>query len=153
MRRAALLLALMLAPLVARAEDRTVTRHYPVSALTVAGLEQEMQARGPKGFWAYTSWNVDWTADCQVSLTVNYTFPEHLRPDALSPALRARWEAMVAALIEHEQGHAALGDKARRAVEAAHCRRTEPIFARIGAEERSYDAKTRHGSRDGVTLR
>jgi predicted secreted Zn-dependent protease len=153
MRRAALLLVLMLAPFVARAEDRVVTRHYPVSALTAAGLEEEMQARGPKGFWAYTTWHVDWTPGCQVSLTVSYTFPEHLRPEAMPRALRLRWQAMLVALKQHEQGHAALGAKARRAVQAARCRNTGPIFARIAAEEREYDAKTRHGARDGVTLR
>ena len=153
MRRAALLLVLTLAPLVARAEDRVVTRHYPVSALTAAGLEEEMQARGPQGFWAYTTWNVDWTGACDVSLTVNYTLPEHLRPEAMTPELHARWQAMLAALVRHEQGHAALGEKARRAVRAAKCRDTGPIFARIAAEERAYDAQTRHGARDGVTLR
>jgi len=53
--------------------DLTVNRtYYDVSGRTGRALKQQMDKLGPNGFWAYTKWQVKWTAACRVSVIISY---------------------------------------------------------------------------------
>lgn len=146
------LLALGIGSALADPDVTEKTKTYSVSATTVDGLKREMKRRGPKGFWAYTTWRVNWTGSCAVRLKINYTMPKHSNPDAMSPELRRQWDAMVAALISHEREHGAHGLAAAREVEAAGCRNTKPIFRKYKKADRALDKRTLHGYKTGVVL-
>lgn len=131
-------------------EVRVVT--YGVDALTLTNLKKQMKDRGPNGFWAYTRWYVKWTRTCEVSLTIDYTYPQHIRSEALHPAVRKAWFDMMAALKAHEEQHGAHGIAAARDIVQADCKKARRIIQKWAAEDRRYDRRTRHGKTEGVIL-
>lgn len=123
---------------------------YPVEATTAEEILQQMQARGPNGFWAYTSWYVRWSADCDVRLQIDYTMPRHTAPHKLDELLRNDWEAMLMALGQHEEKHGAHGVGAARELVEASCRDGDAIVARWAEKDRILDLETDHGRSEGV---
>ncbi len=49
---------------------------YDVGGLTVAELRNQMDKKGPKGFWGYTSWRYFLAKQgCRVKVEIKYTLP------------------------------------------------------------------------------
>ena len=59
------LLVAMAAPVVAETtDDADITfNSYEVTGETLAEVQAAMGRDGPRGFWAYTTWSVTWTAN------------------------------------------------------------------------------------------
>ena len=155
--RHALLIVLWLglypAPSVAAPTITETTRYYLVSATTATDLKREMRAKGPKGFWGLTRWDIRWTADCQVTARIVYTLPRHRRPDALSPPLRRAFDTMVRNLAAHERLHGQNGRTAALEIDRAGCRGASAIIRKYNEADRTLDRLTRHGATQGVNLR
>lgn len=151
MLRAAALALLCVPSGPARAE--IVTLGYEVDAVTAAGLEAQMERRGPQGYWAYTTWRVEWTADCRVSWSAEIVLPRHGRPQAMPADLRRRWDRMLENLRRHEMEHAGFARQAAAAIGASGCRDGDAFLDRARAQDRQLDDQTDHGRTTGVTLR
>ena len=154
------------------------TSTYDITGSTAEALRAQMDALGPGGFDAYTSWFVRWTvpdmvsdAGCapgevKVSVLIVYNFP-HWDPPADAPAaLVDRWTAYTAALHNHEDGHKdiaiAAGQEVKRTLDAL------PAFPACDAlqqaantagnrildqhlqREAEYDRSTDHGATQGA---
>jgi predicted secreted Zn-dependent protease len=151
------LLASQIAPAIAQADiydeaEITVTR-YPVTGASLAEVQDQMNADGPQGFWAHTSWKVVWTADCETTVTAEIILPE-LQDDAdLTEDEAAEFDRMSAALLDHELGHVRIGvDYAEAASDAACPTDTHALDADFAARELNYDAETDHGRTQGAYL-
>lgn len=125
---------------------------YPVEGTTAGEILRQMQERGPNGFWAYTSWYVRWSADCEVRLQIDYTMPRHTAPHTLDEPLRNDWEAMLKALGQHEEKHGAHGVGAARELFETSCRDGDDIIARWAEQDRILDRETQHGRTEGVVF-
>ena len=123
---------------------------YEVDETTREGILQQMQDDGPNGYWAYTEWYVRWTAECEVSVEIVYTMPEHSDPDAMDGDLSDNWDAMLEALQEHEEQHGQHGMNAAAEVEAADCRNGVQIIDEWGQEDVNFDEESDHGALEGV---
>ena len=128
-------------------------RPYPVDATTIAGLRRQMNTRGPVGFWAYTRGHVVWRGHCEVTVRIRYTMPQHTNPNAMPPQVRAKWNAMLSAMRRHEERHGQHSINAAREIRQAGCRNGLAILRKWRAQDRAYDARTRHGKSEGVALR
>lgn len=148
----ALALGLSIAPVFAAPKVSETTRTYGVSATSVRGLLNEMNARGPRGYWAYTSWNVRWSGSCAVEVKVTYTLPKHTNPRAMPADLQREWARMLKALTAHERLHGAHGIKAGREIDQARCRNPQAIIRKYNRADLRLDRETRHGRTQGVTL-
>lgn len=148
------LIAGLLVPACLQAGPRieVVEKTYGVDATTSSGLVDQMHARGPRGYWAYTSWYVEWTGDCQVTAKIVFTMPEHRNAEALDTGLRDGWTAMIAALRAHEEQHAAHGRKAANEIARDHCRNGHAIIDKWAREDVLLDARSNHGMKEGVVL-
>ncbi len=126
---------------------------YGVSGGSLAEVQDQMQADGPEGFWAYTTWDATWTGDCETTVTAQITMPE-LSDDAdLTDAQIDEFDRMNAALLDHELGHVQIGLDFADAVAAADCPvNTDDILAEYVQAGIDYDAETEHGLHQGVTL-
>lgn len=154
---------------------KRVEDSYDISGATGAELEAAMDKAGPKGNWAYTTWITSWsydndekpescgTANVRLSLRINMTLPKWAPgPDASDPR-RKSWEAMLAALKAHEEGHAnngmraanAMIDALRRIPPQKTCAELEPAVNELlqnwlkayRKADKAYDRETRHGSK------
>lgn len=173
-----------LPPAFAEPEVFVQKSRYPVSGQTAALIRQSLDRNTPvrlggKPFDAYTKWNIDWqlrwTFDgdgtCRMTAVfttvhIRHTLPQLENADDLPTHLSDRWEGYLRALIEHEDGHAALGVDAAREIEQqlsqmgqrSSCGRLESdanamareIIARYALREAQYDAATNYGERDGA---
>jgi predicted secreted Zn-dependent protease len=105
---------------------------YDVTGANATELSQAMQKEGPRNFWAYTNWAISWShtteadstgvcklKDSLVSVNVKLTLPRWANAPDPSDARRQSWDAMIAALRKHEQGHANNGIRAANAVSKA----------------------------------
>ncbi len=126
---------------------------YAVAGTTARALRRAMRETGPKGYWAYTRWRVRWSSDCEVRLTISYTFPELADRAAVPLPLRQNWDAMLVALKAHEQRHGDHGRQAAAEILAAGCKGAKAIIRRWSREDGRLDARTRHGRTEGVLLR
>lgn len=129
------------------------THFYDITGSTAGELQDAMARKGPHGYWAYTTWYVHWSADCEISVTIDYTMPRWLGHDAVPAALRDAWDRMMKNLWTHERGHAEHGFKAAGEIEASHCA-GDPhrITDKWAEEDKVFDEKTDHGARQGVRL-
>lgn len=125
---------------------------YRVDATTANQILAQMNQRGPNGYWAYTSWYVRWTGNCQVSVEINYTMPKHVNEAALPANLRARWEAMVNALVAHERKHGQHGINAANEIAAAGCKNGDAIIRKWANADKVLDQRTTHGKTEGVVF-
>lgn len=132
--------------------DITVTT-YQVAGNTLAEIERSMAERGPNGFWAYTTWNVNWTGGCALTVKAEIIMPE-LGPDTnLSASDIAEFARMTEALYAHEMLHVENGVAAADEVESQGCPTdTSDIFATYNQADIDLDAETDHGFTQGVYL-
>lgn len=139
----------------AAAEPRVTvkTDHYYIQGKTAAQLKDLMKRRGPKGFWAYTSWYVRWSGNCAVSLEIRHTYPRWTDRSSAPAGMQHRWDHMIANLTLHEEGHGQIGLEAAREIERSGCK-GDPmdIIGKWVRHEKRYDKKTRHGMTQGVVL-
>lgn len=149
---AGLLLAVAAPALAAEPVVTVNTVYYEVSGRTGADLKREMKRKGPHGFWAYTRWYVRWTAGCEVSLEINYTFPKLAKRKKVPLTVRSNWDSMLRKLTAHEENHGGHGISAAREVAEKRCRNAHAIVKQWAAEDKIYDSKTRHGLAEGVRL-
>ncbi len=147
------LAALGLGPALADPRVAIDRQYYDVDATTIDGLLQQMAARGPNGFWGYTSWYVRWSGSCRLSVDIDMTLPRHVRPDSLPDRVRQRWDRMLIALTIHEDQHARFGIGAAQEIEKAGCNGAYDILDKWIEAEKDFDRRTQHGRRDGVVLR
>ncbi len=126
---------------------------YEVGGDTLPDIQAAMNAQGPYGFPAYTTWYVNWTAECEVTVTASITLPD-LGPDAdLSPQDEATFRTMLENLEDHEYNHVEFGIAYAEEVKAMGCRGdTASLLQEYLAEERQYDADTEHGRTEGAWL-
>jgi predicted secreted Zn-dependent protease len=128
------------------------TKTYPVSATTSAGLQAEMRKRGPRGFWAYTRWDIRWSKDCVVDVQITYTLPRHSNPGDLPVPIARSWRSMRAALKAHEEEHGSHGIAAAREISQANCVEAKSIIRKYNLADLRLDRLTRHGQTQGVRL-
>ena len=76
--------------------------HYAISGNNLSDLRQEMAQNGPKGFWGYTRWWINWSGSCKVNLEIRITLPKLSASAALTPSEERIWNTMVDALYRHE---------------------------------------------------
>lgn len=148
-------LALLATPALAQddiAVDVTY-QSYEVGGDDLYEIQAAMNAEGPYGFPAYTTWNVKWTAACEISVTATIVLPD-LGPDAdLSEEEEATFHIMLENLEEHENNHVEFGIGFARDVQGMGCRGdTASVHQEWLAEERNYDADTEHGRTEGAWL-
>jgi len=145
---AALLFA---APAAADPKVTVTTSYYTVDGNSVDELRDQMNRNGLKGFWAYTSWYVSWSAACHVSLRIVYTLPRWRSRDVAPAELRTKWDKFLASLITHERGHGTHGRNAASEIDHSRCA-TNPgnIIRRWANQDRTYDITTRHGRTQGA---
>ncbi|MGB8814025.1 MAG: DUF922 domain-containing protein [Paracoccaceae bacterium] len=132
--------------------DITVTT-YTVDGETLGDIETQMTAEGPQGFWAYTTWTVNWNDACETTVNAAITLPELAEDTALSDADAEEFARMRAALEAHELQHVEIGLAYAAETEAQGCPTAfEPILDTFLADERAFDAETEHGRTQGVYL-
>ena len=169
---------------IAEANDVSVV-YYDISARTGTQLVHEMEAKGPVGpdgkrYPAYTRWHVAWDyqyrsgpgackiTDFTAKLEGTMTLPRWIDSESAPKSLVRSWQAMVAALRIHENGHYAHGIEAAREIgalpdsirPAADCAtlekqingRAQAIMDKYAALDAEYDRETRHGQTQGAIL-
>jgi predicted secreted Zn-dependent protease len=154
------------------------TDYYSIAGLTADELRAQMDQYGPGEYDAYTGWNVRWlyfrstvsggcaTGPLTVSVEVTFTLPLWNAPAEAPQALVDRWNAYLAALQLHEDGHKAIGievgnevlralqdfsaypscDELDRAVSAT----AEHVLNEYRRREEIYDQTTDHGATQGA---
>jgi len=137
----------------AQPKTKIVEKFYAVSGKTGRDLKTQMKRKGPNGYWAYTKWYVEWTADCKVSLAITYTMPKLANRAQVPQPVRDRWDKMVVALKKHEEGHGKNAKSAAVEIAAAKCANTDSIIKKWNRADVQYDAKTDHGFTEGVVLK
>ena len=125
---------------------------YRIHGTTAKQILAQMKQHGPNGYWAYTDWYVRWTGSCRVSVEIDYKVPKHTNEAALPANLRARWKAMVAALVKHEHEHGQHGINAANEIAAAGCLNGDAIIKKWANEDTRLDKRTRHGKKEGVVF-
>lgn len=123
---------------------------YPIDGTSATEILQQMETRGPEGYWAYAEWYVRWNAACEVRLRIEYMMPRHVNPALMDEPLRLSWERMIEALGRHEEQHGAHGVGAAEELVAKDCRDGNAIIARWSEKDRIYDRETDHGRFEGV---
>jgi predicted secreted Zn-dependent protease len=137
----------------AKPKIKVVNKTYSVNATTAQDLIQQMDARGPKGFWAYTDWYVKWTGGCDLSVSITYTMPKHKNEAKLDPELRKSWQSFVTALRKHEELHGAHGIQAAQEIEKSKCADGDSVIRKWSEQDKVLDQRTDHGKKDGVVLK
>ena len=176
---------LSFSPLTVRGQDTVVwtTNSYPVTGSTLGEIHQSLrQARVTRNNtkWdALTEWNISWrfsltnaAGACSVGTSaiktsITLTLPRWTAPTNATPATRDEWRRYVAALAQHELGHAQLAQLAAAGVRK---KMSEPpdlscaeLKSRLNADcntvvenfkkrDQEYDERTRHGETQGAAL-
>jgi predicted secreted Zn-dependent protease len=157
LRLAAHLLALALLASPALAQDEITAEitygSYELDGDSLPALQAEMNLEGPYGYPAYTTWYVNWTAACEISVTATIILPD-LGPGAdLTAADEAAFREMLGNLEDHEENHVDFALGFAREVQAMGCRGdTAAVHQEWLAEERQYDTTTEHGRTEGAWL-
>lgn len=149
---------------------------YDVTGANAAELSQAMQKDGPRNFWAYTNWFINWShtteaestgvcklKDSLVSVTTKLTLPRWANAPDPDDARRRSWDAMIAALRKHEQGHVNNGVRAANAISSAilavpaqtSCDALDGVIDSTSKEivkayrkaDKDYDRVTNHGDK------
>ncbi|MFT4716496.1 MAG: putative secreted Zn-dependent protease [Paracoccaceae bacterium] len=149
-----MLFAVLLFTPIAQAEPeiKVVINYYDVSGTSGRELKYQMKKLGPKGFWAYARWNVRWSSDCDLSVLITYTYPRLKNPSEVPTGVQINWQLMMEKLVLHEEGHGQHGINAATEIEQAGCKGSVKIVKRWAAQDKSYDAETRHGRTQGIYL-
>ncbi|MFY9209767.1 MAG: DUF922 domain-containing protein [Aestuariivita sp.] len=126
--------------------------HYAISGNNLSDLRQEMAQNGPKGFWGYTRWWINWSGSCKVNLEIRITLPKLSASAALTPSEERIWNTMVDALYRHEQMHAEHGRRAAEEIHPTNCSNPRKVVRKWAERDAALDQQTRHGATQGVTL-
>ena len=131
--------------------ESTIT--YDVDGETVEDIRAAMTANSPESYWGYTKWYVSWTAQCEVSVKITYTFPNWTDHDDADEELQQYWDTFIANLELHEQGHGNNGRSAGAEIEATGCVE-DPygIIEKWGGQDKVYDDETEHGTTQGAVF-
>ena len=153
--RLALALCALATPALAQSEIEVDVTYgsYELDGDTLRDLWVEMQNEGPNGFAAYTTWYVNWTGACEITVTGSIVLPD-LGPDAdLTPEDEAAFRTMLENLEAHEYNHIEFGIGFAEEVRDMGCLGdTATVLQEWLAEERQYDADTEHGRTEGAWL-
>lgn len=151
----------------AAASIAVTTKTYPVAGRSGEDLLRSMNKRGPKhGFLsraiAQTQYTIEWDVKvdtqggaCRLrraaaSMKLSYTYPQP--SDALTPAMRRKWNTFMVGVRKHEEHHGTLArqmvDRAERSVAGLRlpddpgCRKTTALVKqRVAAVYLEYEAK------------
>ena len=133
---------------------KTSTKYYKISGKTTKELKSQMKRKGPRGYWAYAKWNVNWkNKGCRVSVKINYTFPKWVDMNKAPNSVRVKWKKMIIALKKHEKGHGNHGINAGREISKSNCKNPKSAIKKWAAEDKNFDRRTNHGRNQGVVLR
>lgn len=182
MQKFAATVALFLCSTIAFAELNTVVEHqtYEISGDTAKELKQEMRQKGPRGYFAYTSWDIRFhykyqrqnsycaLSKIRVDLKIVYTLPEFDDYDDADNELKQNWANYMSNLQIHEDGHAQNGLGAAREIDAmlshlpamnnceelnqAANQKANEIIRKYNILDTQYDAETKHGLKQGAVL-
>jgi predicted secreted Zn-dependent protease len=154
---------------------------YDIRGSTAEELHREMQRLGPeedgRRFHGHTGWTVNWrfvsqpsgracrATRVEVTAEITITLPRWRTPPDAPDDLRPQWDAYLAALRVHEEGHRDLAVAAARRAHSrlsgfrtSDCRdfnrdanaEGQRILDRLRADNRRYDEKTGHGRTQGA---
>lgn len=123
---------------------------YEVRGNTIKALRDAINKNGPRGYWALTTWYIEWTGTCQVSLKITYQMPKLMNADTLPAPVKSQWDTMYAALKAHEETHGAHGLQAAQELERQQCKNGNAIIDKWAAEDRAYDRRSNHGANEGI---
>jgi predicted secreted Zn-dependent protease len=155
-------------------------RYYDVDGVDRAEILRNLNHRGPKGYHAYTHWNVHYDflrgmrdGQCAVlevhtTMTSDITFPRWTHRQNAPADLIAHWDHYEAALRAHEEGHVENGREfadvtvveLAKVPPAADCATVdERVHARFSTllkqynqRDLDYDERTRHGRLQGAVF-
>ncbi len=158
----------------------TTVIYYEVHGRTFDEVRADMRRLGPKvadsSFVGETRSPMRWswrtestngictTRDVTVSVNAQITLPHWTPPTDTEPGLAAEWARFVTALETHEAGHKDISAKAGSEI-VARLRALSGLCAQLGTrandlahaivdkasdEQKTYDAVTRHGLRQGT---
>jgi predicted secreted Zn-dependent protease len=132
--------------------ENVVYETYVVDGRTLSDVADDMAANGPQGYWAYTTWYVNWSAECEITIDASITLPELAEDNDLSAYDEEVFASMLEALDAHEQGHVDFARGFAQEVAATDCDVPDNAIDPWLEAERAYDAETRHGETQGVRL-
>jgi predicted secreted Zn-dependent protease len=158
----------------------TDTEYYIVDGTDAASIREDMNAKRPGKYDAYTSWKVKWRfywnnqknscvlTDVKTDVAIKFTLPKLAKNNQADQYAKRRWNNYYRALIAHENGHRDFGVEAATEIETAllsmgqrsNCKTLETeanelahdIIAKYGELNKQYDADTRHGMNDGAVF-
>ncbi len=149
-------------------------KHYTVSGASPADVRASMNKVRPKGFDAYTSWNIRWNytyrqangrcaiASVTTRLAIAYTMP---RVETQNANLQKGFDAYLQKLRVHEDGHANIGQSVARKIDDGIAGLTAPACETLdqranalgeklvkegAAADIDYDRVTDHGKTQGA---
>lgn len=147
---------------------------YTVTGTTEAGVRADINAKRSGGYDARADWDFRWTytyrnsaSGCSmervtVALVLTMIEPVLRTPDA---AVQKSFDAYIAKLRVHEQGHSAIARATAKRIDAALQPLTAPSCDALGkranemaqaiinegnAEQAAYDTRTDHGATQGA---
>lgn len=142
-----------------------VVNDYEVAGTTLRAVHRQLDPQE----WGRCRWTVDYNYDTDGGRVTKVNITLHLTIrmprwgegfDQASQAAQAEWQRMIAALRGHEDRHAdiarrwaptfkdnILGQRAGRAAA-----RYQQTLNQMEQEQRNYDATSRHGQNEGVSL-
>jgi predicted secreted Zn-dependent protease len=151
--------------------------YYDVSGSTADEIQRSLLARQPRDpndgvpVAALTSWSMHWSwrarpdGGCDLSrpsidFRAQTLLPRLVSEDDLSPELRTRWRAFLAAVHAHEARHVRNAYEQRRdvaaAIQASDCASAGAAAAAtvraIAQGDFDYDRETRHGATEGAVF-
>lgn len=151
--------------------------YYDVSGRTAEEIRRSLDARQPRDpndgmpVAALSSWSMHWSwrarrgGGCDLSKpTIDFRartlLPRLVSERDLTPELRARWRAFLAAVHAHEARHVRYAYEHRRdvaaAIRASDCASAEAAAATavrtIAQRDVDYDRATRHGVTEGAVF-
>ena len=168
----------------AEPEVRVEETYYSVSGTTAQQIRSSLNRNTPvqqngQLFDAHTQWDIRWqfwwnadsNGNCRLTrvstqVVIRYTLPQLQKPETLPEELLRRWKKYLGALVAHEEGHAAIGIDAARAIEhrllqmgeRSSCDQLEIAANRLAQKilneyakiDDQYDADTEYGTREGA---
>ena len=153
----------------------TSVRFYDVDGTDAKSIRESLNALGPKNrddgrrYDAATNWNSAWhwqngpdgkcdLQNLEYSFHITVILPHLHDQDRVSPDVRKAWGRYMAALIDHESGHAQHAYEHRgdieNAVKSSSCEEANAAGNAAVIEMRKfdihYDAETHHGATQGA---
>ena len=154
----------------------TTIRYYDVDGTDPKAIRDSLKALGQPGrdgktYAASTYWRAQWhwsaNADGSCDLAhmtyefhITVTLPRLHDRARIEPTLRQSWARYMAALIDHELGHARHGydhrDDIADAVRSSRCENAnaagEAVIQELSRYDVEYDAETHHGATQGAVF-